>query len=293
MVKKSVGTQLRDGRQAKQLSLDNLEDLTGIKSPFLLAIEMDQFALLPSKAYEISYIKKFAQAVDLDDDSILRDYHLSVAEKQEQLLNKQKMAGLDLPEENYSRTQVIQHTATSHREKPKKVNLSQIFLLTLLALLVLTVLFIFLGRPLLSQLSSNAGTPASEPSQSVTATSTTTASTSPSSSSESPNLTVTPSVDGVTLSANLSHAQKPVDIVLTLTEDSTDKWFAVSNSNYESGSFLNQETTTARVVLSEETQETTITLGASSGVTITVNGQDLDLSTLSPDATGYITLMIE
>lgn len=289
MIKKSVGTQLRDGRESKHYSLDDLEALTGIKSSYLLSMEMDQFSLLPSKSYEISYIKKYAEAVDLDHEELLRDYHIAVAERQERLA-AQIVSNDDKTEkdtESYSRSDGGQKW-TSHRQfktSPARKN----FLFPMVALLALVVLvsllfFVFWKRDALDN--------KQEESQSFQQTSTNRES-STSSSSELPILEVTPAGDGLNLTAHLSKARKPVDIVFSLSEEAPDNWFSVSNSNYESGATLSQETPTTRVVLSEDTSETLITLGNTSGIMVSVNGQELDLSSLLADTTGYITLTIE
>ncbi|MGT2833022.1 helix-turn-helix domain-containing protein [Streptococcus halotolerans] len=292
MIRKSVGMQLRDGRESKHYSLDDLESLTGIKSSYLLSMEMDQFSLLPSKSYEISYIKKYAEVVDLDHESLLRDYHIAVAEKQERAASRQEeVIELDKDSESYSRAQAGQH-GTSHRQTAKTDKKNLLFLiLSLLVLLVLLagLFFVFWNRRLKD---SNLETARSSQISSASSSSSSSES-STSSSSESPSLAVTPSVDGVNLAAHLSQASKPVDLVFSLTEGAADHWFAVSNSNYESGATLSQETPTIRVALSEDTSETLITLGNTSGIKVTVNGQELDLSSLLADTTGYITLTIE
>ncbi|MEQ9810046.1 helix-turn-helix domain-containing protein [Streptococcus jiangjianxini] len=291
MIRKSVGMQLRDGRESKHYSLDDLESLTGIKSSYLLSMEMDQFSLLPSKSYEISYIKKYAEVVDLDHESLLRDYHIAVAEKQERAASRQEEIIEDKDSESYSRAQAGQH-GTSHRQTAKTDKKNLLFLM--LSLLVLVVLlaglfFVFWGRR-----SKNSNLETTRSSQISSASSPSSSSeSSTSSSSESPILAVTPSVDGVNLAAHLSQASKPVDLVFSLTEGAADRWFSVSNSNYESGATLTQETPTIRVALSEDTSETLITLGNTSGIKVTVNGQELDLSSLLADTTGYITLTIE
>lgn len=290
MMAKSVGTQLRDGREAKQFSLDDLESLTGIRSSYLLSMEMDQFSLLPSKSYEISYIKKYAQAVDLDHEAILRDYHIAVAEKQERLAPKKDDEEDFAKEANlsYSRSQASQQT-NSHRQTRQSLISSKRFLLVVMALLAIIALVfgllifqnknIFASKASQKQVSSSSSVSSS--SQQTT------------SSSQSPSIALTPSTDGVSLTAQLKNAKKPVDIVFTLTKDATDDWFSVSNSNYESGASLNQETPTIRVALSQAVSETLITLGNPSDITVTANGQELDLSSLQASTTSYITLRIE
>ncbi|WP_242258723.1 helix-turn-helix domain-containing protein [Streptococcus thoraltensis] len=292
MIKKSVGTQLRDGRESKNYSLDDLETLTGIKSSYLLSMEMDQFSLLPSKSYEISYIKKYAEAVDLDQESLLRDYHIAVAEKQERAVSRQeKTIELGKDSESYSRAQAGQQW-TSHRQTAKSAKKNLPFLV--LSFLVLVVLLAALFFVFWNRNSNNSNPETAKSSQmSSTSPSSSEGESSTSSSSESPSLTVTPSVDGVNLIAQLSHPSKPVDLVFTLKEGAVDQWFSVSNSNYESGATLSQETPTIRVALSEDTSETVITLGNTSGIKVTANGQELDLSSLLADTTGYITLTIE
>ncbi|MFU2205463.1 helix-turn-helix domain-containing protein [Streptococcus pluranimalium] len=289
MIKKSVGMRLRDGRESKQFGLDDLESVTGIKSSYLLSMEMDQFSLLPSKSYEISYIKKYAEAVDLDHEELLRDYHIAVAEKQErlaaQIVSNDEETKKDTA--SYSRSDGGQKW-TSHRQI-KTSSTRKNFFFPMVSMLVLIILvslmfFVFWKH---DDLNVN-----QEESQTFQQRSTSReSSTSP--SSELPILEVTPSVDGINLTAHLSKARKPIDIVFSLSDGAQEIWFSVSNSNYESGATLSQEVPTTRVVLSETTNGTLITLGNTSGIKITVNGQELDLSSLLANTVGYITLTIE
>lgn len=291
MMAKSVGTQLRDGREAKQFSLDDLESLTGIRVSYLLAMEMDQFSLLPSKSYEISYIKKYAQAVDLNHEAILRDYHIAVAEKQERVAPKKDDED-ELAKEadlSYSRSQASQQTNSHRQRRQSLVTSPKPFLLILMPLLAIIALvfglFIFQNKHFftskVNQRQVSSSSSVSSSSQQTT------------SSSPSPSIILEPSTDGINLTAQLKNAKKPVDIVFTLTKDATDAWFSVSNSNYEAGASLSQETPTIRVALSQAVSETLITLGNPSGITVTANGQELDLSSLQAGTTSYITLRIE
>lgn len=288
MMQKSVGTQLRDGRELKHLSLEDLEALTGIKASYLLAMEMDQFSLLPSKSYEISYLKRYAQAIDLDHEDILRHYHIAVAEKQERTHAKQLEPLVEAREvKTYSRL-LATTKPTSHRRLSRMMLLSSKGIGCLLPVMLVAILGI-MGLWIFWQ--SSLRTVVNEPTTRLESKAVNSPTTSP--SSESPSLSVTPSADGINLTAQLTKAKKPVDLVLTLSEGVVSNWFSVSQSHYDAGANLNQEIPVTRVVLAEDVTQTVIALGNTSGVSIEVNGQDLDLSTLLPNTSGYITLTIE
>ncbi len=68
----SVGERLREAREKKQLSVEDVSRRTKIQSKFLIAIDNDDFASLPSSHYKF-FVRDYARAVDLDSDEILSE----------------------------------------------------------------------------------------------------------------------------------------------------------------------------------------------------------------------------
>ena len=74
MRKKTIGEVLRLARINQGLSLDELQKKTEIQLDMLEAMEADDFDQLPSPFYTRSFLKKYAWAVELDDQIVLDAY---------------------------------------------------------------------------------------------------------------------------------------------------------------------------------------------------------------------------
>lgn len=69
-----LGQTLREAREAKGLSLDDLQEITKIQKRYLSAIEEGNFAQLPGEFYTRAFIKNYAEAVDLDSAVVFEEY---------------------------------------------------------------------------------------------------------------------------------------------------------------------------------------------------------------------------
>ena len=65
MKRYSLGEQLRAARIKKELSLYDVEKVSGVEAQYLLAMEMDQLKALP-KDIQQEALEKYATSVDLD-----------------------------------------------------------------------------------------------------------------------------------------------------------------------------------------------------------------------------------
>jgi len=62
----SIGTQLRQARQAQALSLDDVSKKTCISEAYLQAIEQADRQTLPEQVYILAFVRQYADAVQLD-----------------------------------------------------------------------------------------------------------------------------------------------------------------------------------------------------------------------------------
>lgn len=69
-----IGVRLKEAREAKDLSLESLQETTKIQKRYLVAIEQGDFHILPGKFYARAFMKEYAIAVDLDPDELLEEY---------------------------------------------------------------------------------------------------------------------------------------------------------------------------------------------------------------------------
>jgi transcriptional regulator with XRE-family HTH domain len=65
-----VGEQLREAREAKGLTLEQVAAETRIPQRHLVAMEAGEFAKLPGRTYAVGFARTYAKAVSLDPDAI-------------------------------------------------------------------------------------------------------------------------------------------------------------------------------------------------------------------------------
>lgn len=75
-----IGDKLRSAREAKGLSIADIEKATKIQSRYLEAIEQNDFDKLPGDFYVRAFIRQYAQIVGLDGKELLSDYKQDVPE---------------------------------------------------------------------------------------------------------------------------------------------------------------------------------------------------------------------
>ncbi|RIW29306.1 helix-turn-helix domain-containing protein [Bacillus salacetis] len=69
-----LGTRLREAREAKGYSLDDLQNMTKIQKRYLIGIEEGNYDMMPGKFYVRAFIKQYAEAVGLDPEMIFAEY---------------------------------------------------------------------------------------------------------------------------------------------------------------------------------------------------------------------------
>lgn len=74
---RAVGRLLRDQREARGLSLAEVEKNLRIRRAHLEAIEEGRFEKLPGAAYIPAFLRAYASHVDLDPEKVMTAYHLS------------------------------------------------------------------------------------------------------------------------------------------------------------------------------------------------------------------------
>lgn len=74
-----IGEQLRKAREAKGLSISDIEKATKIQSRYLEAIENNDFDKLPGDFYVRAFIRQYAQIVGLDGKELLSQYQGEVS----------------------------------------------------------------------------------------------------------------------------------------------------------------------------------------------------------------------
>ena len=70
-----LGTILKEARIAKNLSLDDLQEITKIQKRYLIGIEEGNYSLMPGNFYVRAFIKQYAEAVGLDPEELFEEFN--------------------------------------------------------------------------------------------------------------------------------------------------------------------------------------------------------------------------
>lgn len=73
-----LGNKLKEAREAKGLSLEDLQDITKIQKRYLVGIEEGNYGMMPGKFYVRAFIKQYCEAVGLDPDEIFEEFKSEV-----------------------------------------------------------------------------------------------------------------------------------------------------------------------------------------------------------------------
>ena len=311
MSDKTIGETLRDARVRQGLTLEDIERKTDIPSHHLLALELDQFYLIPDDKI-LKYIQRYGETVNLHPIALKQYYREQIqdseskaavpteTEDSETAVVSEEVIFQEVVENNDDeiepsfdkeptlepeKQETFANRSRRHDDSYKAPSRWPIVLLSLVALLIL----IFVGYTVWHQLRGNQQTSQASKYWSVSSSS------SQDETSLSTDSTASLSVEGSgnALTANLINASTPVEIVVSLS-GAESTWFHVSNSGMnEDGITLNSATPSYTVTLPASTTTATIALSTIQGVTVTVDGQPLDTSELTGSDLSYITLNIQ
>ncbi|KKB44733.1 helix-turn-helix domain-containing protein [Bacillus thermotolerans] len=69
-----LGNRLREAREAKKLSLADVQEITKIQKRYLSGIEEGNYDMMPGDFYIRAFIKQYAEAVGLDAEQLFEEY---------------------------------------------------------------------------------------------------------------------------------------------------------------------------------------------------------------------------
>lgn len=69
-----LGSRLKEARETKGISLDELQQITKIQKRYLIGIEEGNYSIMPGKFYIRAFIKQYAEAVELNPEEIFDLY---------------------------------------------------------------------------------------------------------------------------------------------------------------------------------------------------------------------------
>ena len=272
MRKKTIGEVLRLARISQGLSLEELQRKTDIQLDLLEALETDNFDKLPNLFYTRSFLRKYAWAVELDENIILDAYDTgSMITYEEVDVDEIELSG-------------------RRRSNRKKQSFLPLFYFLLFSLSIIAFVAYYVWNYIQTQPINT-----SEASYSVVTTATSDSTTEVTSNNQSTTETsvaetsaVTISGEGDTISVVYKTSKETAELQLSVKD--TQSWVSVSDTDLAGGVTLAPGNQTATTTISKKTP-VTITLGVVKGVKIKIDNQEIDTSKLTGQ-TGWISLTI-
>ena len=270
MRKKTIGEVLRLARINQGLSLEELQRKTDIQLDMLEALESDDFDKLPSPFYARSFLRKYAWAVELDENIVLDAYDSgSMITYEEVDVDEIELTG-------------------RRRSNRKKRSLLPLFYFVLFSLSILIFVTCYVWNYIQTQSTETASanynivtTTTNAPSSETTSSNQTT---NPSSSTEASTVTVTG--QGDVISVEYKTPKETAELQLSVTDATS--WVSVSDTDLAGGATLDPNNKTVKTTISKGSP-VTITLGVVKGVKIKIDNQEIDTSKLTGQ-TGWITM---
>lgn len=314
MREQTIGEILREARVAKHLTLEEVEEKTAIPSPHLLALELEQFKLIPKDKIE-TYLQQYSEAVELDTADLLEKYHEQEVDSSDEEQEEHVVESTTTNTESIVKTPqdetisiaksasddsfIIGSRSSCYKGKEKTNSYLPIVMLCLVALGILAFVSFVTWNQLQSD-SNNASTSYSVVHSSSSTMTDSTSSESSSSTSESSSseedtsLKMSTEGSGNSLIVNLSNVTDSLTVEISLS-GADSSWVSVTNSeSNDSGTLLSSTGTTSyTAVLPSGTTSSLITLGVTEGVTVTIDGQEVDTSALTSTTLSYITINIQ
>ena len=272
MRKKTIGEVLRLARINQGLSLEELQRKTDIQLNLLEALESDDFDQLPSPFYTRSFLRKYAWAVELDENLVLDAYDSgSMITYEEVDVDEIELSG-------------------RRRSNRKKHSLLPLFYFILFSLSIIIFVSYYVWNYIQTQptVTTSANYNVVTTTTSATSSETTTSNQTTSPSSSSGASTVTVSGQGDVISVEYKTAKDTAELQLSVTDATS--WISVSDTDLAGGTTLEPNNKTAKTTVSKGSP-VTITLGVVKGVKIKIDNQEIDTSKLTGQ-TGWITLKL-
>ena len=272
MRKKTIGEVLRLARINQGLSLEELQRKTDIQLDMLEALESDDFDKLPSPFYARSFLRKYAWAVELDENIVLDAYDSgSMITYEEVDVDEIELTG-------------------RRRSNRKKRSLLPLFYFVLFSLSILIFVTCYVRNYIQTQ-------PTETTSANYNIVTTTTTTNAPSSETTSSNQTTNPSSSteasavtvsgqGDVISVEYKTPKETAELQLSVTDATS--WVSISDTDLAGGATLDPNNKTVKTTISKGSP-VTITLGVVKGVKIKIDNQEIDTSKLTGQ-TGWITM---
>lgn len=275
-------------------SLKDIEKETNIPLHYLLALELNRFDAIPVEDLD-HYISAYAKAVSLAEEenaNLNLTVKETVPQAPEQPAYEPATSPQALPVEKLeplsdnSKT-TVNEPIVSEGEKPESVSLSRAgrrrYYSVRNWLVGISIVLILSAGTALTWLwwQQSSQLPVSK--QTATSRQKTTSQSTTASSTQTPRLTVSQDANGATV-VTLSQATRPVTIEVSLSGEASS-WVSMSNTDLSSeGVLLTAQQPSVTATLDAGATSSQFVFGYPEAVTVTINGQKLDMTTITSAA---------
>lgn len=274
MAEKSIGQVLQIARQEQELSISDAQRLTKIKKRYLKALENDSFDDIPAESQARNLLARYADFLELDKDVVLDAYDT------DSLLSVYEV----------NATEVRTGRVRRRRSQRKKTSFLPIFYLFLISASILSFVAYTVWKyveaddqSVTAPSSYQMGQSRSSSSSSISDLNSSTSAPSSSMATDPVSITST-AISPESLMADISNGPEEVKVTVSVTD--AESWISISDTELAQGILLSVENPSASVTVNKQVVSSLIiNLGAVEGVTVQVEDQSLDLSSLtSPTA---------
>ncbi|MCT2872429.1 helix-turn-helix domain-containing protein [Limosilactobacillus fermentum] len=263
----NVGKKLREAREKKGLTLDDLQQATKIQKRYLIAIEGEKFDELPGDFYVRAFVKQYADTVGLDGNTLLKDYDD------------------DLPQTKtaeYS-NHLAQAVETRTGNRQPTVDRARRYLPTVIIAVVVVIILGAIWATAIVRNRQDAATKIDSSSVSVSGESSKKSSSSSSSSKSSSSSSKAAKLEFTAANRTTSSVTLSTTSSLTKDTDMTIKasgqaWTSVTVDGTSKLSKALTTNSTSTVSLPKGAQTVVLTLGNASATTVKIGDQTLDLT---------------
>jgi cytoskeletal protein RodZ len=288
VAKKTVGQVLRDQRAKLDMTLNAAEALTQIKKMYIVALEHDDYDALPGDFYVKAYLKQYAERLDLDYDQLVTAYEKNEPIEVDETPDLSESYQFVKPSERLEADEEL-------GDKKWRYYLPIVLLGTVAALIIISIsATVVLNKPKNSGIaehlysvstSSKSKASASHPAPSTSSIS------SESKAPEPPKPEIAVTGNGQALAATVKNVASPVKVNLS-TAAGLAVWIGMTNSDLPGGQITLTNATPTTTTLTGN--QTVLTLGKTTGLTIKIGDTPIDLSSIvAPESPATLTITIE
>lgn len=279
---KTIGQVLKEKRTELGLGLAEVEKISKVQKIYIVALETDDYKAMPSSFYVRAYLKQYAEKLGLNSDILLAAFEsqsgISVEEEEE----LQDTYQFIKPAERFEADENEEKEMPSWKYYLPIISLSATAI-AIVAIVALAVVFNHQAPSITGNANDYSLSTSSTESRSSVSSSTSASTKAP----ESDQISV--SGTGNALTVMLAQPSQPVKLVFTAAATS-DIIFSLTNSNLTSSQEINATRPSLEASLNAAATSSVITVNSVVGLSLTINGKKVDLSSMT--GAGTISLQL-